>query len=186
MGQNPAIPKAGARVLLWDIDHDHRAVHIGERGAYVRALLGALRSGKGFRLAWDGACSVEAFEWWCGVVWAALDGNYSTYIMVEELADVSPSSGKATPVFGELNRKCRKYGGELHWTTQRSQEVSKTAYDQAVVKYIGFPNDGARADHLARIAGVPEADLFKLNPLEFYRRAGGTTEKIALRYKKIA
>lgn len=183
MGQNPEIPSSKARVLLWDIDHDHKGVHIGDRRAYVAALRGALLSGKGFRLAWDGECSPAAFEWWCAVVWAVLDGSKLTYVLVEELADVSPSSGKASPMWGELNRKCRKYGGVLHWTTQRSQEISKTAYDQATIKYIGYPNDGAKVGHLIQLSGVGEASLMALQPLEFYRRETGVTEKVRFKYK---
>lgn len=184
LGNNPAIPKSKARVVLWDIDHDHKAQHFEQKTAYIRALRAALRSGKGFRLAWAGRCDQDTFEWWCRVVWSALDGNRETFIIVEELADVSPNSGKASRWWGQVNRRCRKYGGILHWTTQRSQEVSKTAFDQAAVKYIGYPNDGARVGHLAALAGVSADDLMKLEPLQFYRREGREVKQVQFKYRK--
>lgn len=184
LGQNPAIPKSKARVLLWDIDHDHAAVHFDDRRRYIAAVRGALASGKGFRLAWSGRCDVDTFEWWCKVVWSVLDGTVTTFVIVEELADVSPSAGKATPAFGELNRRGRKYGAQLHWTTQKSQEVSKTAFDQAATKFIGFPNEGASVDHLVICSGATRDQLFALKPLEFYMRHAGKTEKRVFKYKK--
>lgn len=174
----------GELLVGWDIDGDHKGEHIGSRRAFLGRLRALLQAGKGGRLFWDGECSVDAFEWWCRCVWAVLDGGRVTRIMVEELADVSPSPGKATQAWGELNRKCRKYGGVLYWSTQKSQEVAKTAYDQATRKYIGYPNDGAKVQHLCDLAAVDRAQLEALEPLEFYRREKGTTNKVKFRYKK--
>lgn len=176
------VPSRGARVVMWDPDNDHKANHYSDRRQFVAALIAACKSGRGFRIAWDGVINLETFEWWCAVVWNILDGNKITEIVIEELADVSETAGKASPMWGQLNRKCRKYGGILRWTTQRSQEVSKTAYSQAAVKYIGYPNDGANLKALSDLVQVSESDLKALQPLEFYRREHIKTEKIQFKY----
>ena len=172
------LPRRGVRVVLWDPDNDHKANHYSDKRAFVAALIAACKSGRGFRIGWDGAVDVATFEWWCQVVWSILDGDKLTYIVVEELADVSESAGKASFYWGQLNRKCRKYGGILNWTTQRSQEVSKTAYSQCAIKFIGYPNDGANLKALAGMVQVSEDDLKGLQKLEFYRREHLDTQKI--------
>lgn len=171
------LPGRGARVVLWDPDNDHKAHHYSDKKAFVSALIAACKSGKGFRIGWDGVVDVPTFEWWCQVVWEILDGNKITHVVIEELADVSESAGKASFWWGQLNRKIRKYGGILYWTTQRSQEVSKTAYSQAAIKFIGFPNTGAKLKELASMVEVSEQDLRSLKPLEFFIREHITTTR---------
>ncbi len=183
-GLKNTVPTAGVRCVMWDPDDDHKGQHFDDRGEFIRALKAGCNSKKGFRIGFNGEVTVEAFEWWCNAVWHILDGKKTTYIVVEELADVSETSGKATPYWGQLNRKCRKYGGVLNWTTQRSQEVSKTAYSQAAIKYIGYPNDGANLKQLSQMVQVTEAELKGLQPLEFYRREHIDTKKVKFKYKK--
>lgn len=176
------IPQRGARVILWDPDNDHKANHFSDKKAFISALIAACKSGRGFRIAWDGVVDVATFEWWCSVVWEVLDGNKETIIVVEELADVSETSGKASFYWGQLNRKVRKYGGVLHWTSQRSQEVSKTAYSQAAIKFIGYPNDGANLKMLSDMVQVSESELKQLKPLEFFVREHIETTKKQFNY----
>jgi hypothetical protein len=181
------VPSQGVRHVLWDPDDDHKAHHFDDKKEFIRALKSACKAnakGAGFRIAWNGTVDVDTFEWWCNSVWLILDGNKITYMTVEELADVSETSGKASPWWGQLNRKCRKYGGRLNWTSQRSQEVSKTAYSQAAIKYIGYPNDGANVKQLCEMVQVSDRELKSLQPLEFYRREHITTEKVKFKYKK--
>lgn len=188
MAQNPEIPKSGARVLLWDLSHDHKAVHIDNRVAYVRAVQKALASGKGFRLAYSGNGGPENFEWWCQVVWAALDGDYLTYVLVEELSAVCASVAKASPNAAVLLNQMRKYGGVFHGTSQKPQEISKTFYDQCEILHIGKQR-GALVKKFARDLGIAEAEIEALNELEFWRldpkKNGGNPEKYRLKYKKI-
>lgn len=178
--QNPAIPKGSARVLLWDIDHDHPAKHFDSRADFLEALLLFEKAGRGYRLAFSGDPSIVNFEWWCGVVWRVLDGRKKTHVLIEELADVSQTIGRASPRWGELIRRGRKYGMVLHWTSQRSAEVSKTAFTQCPIKYIGQPDEGADLKRMAEMAQVPDDKLQALNPLEFYIKE---TAKAA-RFKK--
>ncbi len=181
------LPTRAVRCVLWDIDNDHSAYntfYYDNKKRYVRALKSALRGGGGFRLAWDGANDVDTFEWWCSVVYSMLDGRYKTHIVVEELADVSPSAGKATPYWGELNRKCRKFGGVLMWTSQRSQEISKTAYAQCENYFIGVQKRGQKVRHLAEVAGVTEEEIGKLQKMQFYKTRGNDVELVTIKYKK--
>lgn len=177
-----SIPTRGARVVLWDPDNDHKANHYQDKRQFIAALIAAVKSGRGFRIAWDGQVDVETFEWWCSVVWSVLDGNKELIVVIEELADVSESAAKASFWWGQLNRKIRKYGGVLHWTTQRSQEVSKTAYSQCAVKFIGYPNDGANLKALATMVAVSEDSLKALKPLQFYRREHLDTQLVTFEY----
>lgn len=183
--QNKEIPARGARVLLWDIDNDHAARRYDNRRAFVAAVRAGIASGRGFRIAWSGADDPETFEWWCRVVWEALNGNRLTFVIIEELADVSPSAGKATPWFGKLLRRGRKYGAVLHMTTQRGTEISKTCYTQAGRKWIGQQeaNDVRR---MAQLAAVPESEVAALESLQFLVKPQGAApaERVNLRYKK--
>lgn len=176
------IPARGARVILWDPDNDHKCHHYSNKKKFIAAVIAACKSGRGFRVGWDGVVDVSTFEWWCSVVWSVLDGNKQTIVVVEELADVSESSAKASFYWGQLNRKIRKYGGVLHWTTQRSQEVSKTAYSQAAIKFIGYPNDGANLKALSGMVNVSEDELKALKPLEFFVREHIETTKKQFQY----
>ncbi len=190
--QNPDIPpmNKGARVLLWDPDEDHKAAHYTSWRHFVQAVKAGMKSGGGFRLAWAGAVSEEQFELFCKLCFVCLNGERALYIIIEELADVQKSIGKASNWFGQIMRKSRKYHGIVHWTSQRVEEIPKTAVSQSNNFYIGFPNDTAtkqQVEKLARIgraAGGADA-LYALQPLQFYRKIGRESSLITLKYKNI-
>ncbi len=180
----------GGRVILWDPDEDHRVApscRFTDRAAMARAVRGALASGKGFRLAWSGRVDVATFAWFCQLCWAALDGRHLTHIVVEELADVEPSSGKAAGPWGELLRKSRKYGGVILAVTQRGAEVSKTCWNQMAVKWIG-QQQGGDLPRMAKEADVTESALRELEPLQFFVKGNGAApaERVVLRFQKNA
>lgn len=188
LGQNPDIPAKGARVLMWDPDEDYRATRFTDRKKFVRAVSACIRSGKGFRLAWSGTGDVDTFEWFCQVVWAALDGEHLTYLIIDELSTVQPSSGKATPAFGELCRRGRKYGLIMHWCSQRSEEISKTVFTQTQSYWIGYPNDTCPPGGVAKLARIARChvdDLYALQPLQYYQKKGTEVKKVVLKGKKI-
>ncbi len=182
--QNKTIPRQGVRVLLWDIDHDHAANRFENMPEYIRAVKSAIKSGSGFRLAYSGDDNPEMFEQWCRVVWAVLDGRKKTYILIEELADVVKTAGKAGENFGRLLRKCRKFNGRLHVTSQRGAEIPKTAYTQCQIKFIG-QQEGADIDKMARIAGVIPVRIQELKPLEFYKKIAGTSKAVKIKHNYI-
>lgn len=181
--QNREIPKSGVRVVLWDKSHDHKAHHYDNKRAFIRALLAGLKSGKGFRIAFSGGVGVEDFEWWCKAVWAALDGQNISYIIVEELSEVCLSVAKASPEAARLLNQGRKYGMRFHGTSQKPQEISKTYYDQCPFKYIG-PQIGANVRKFAKEIGVSESDIAGLKDLCFLIFNGRDCTKKQFKYKK--
>lgn len=177
-------------MLLWDTDQDHQCHHFESRAAFMKAVIAGMKSGGGFRLGWSGRVDVPTFNWYCGIVWACLDGQVPLYIIIEELADVEPSVGKTSDNFGQVCRKARKYGGIMHWTSQRSEEISKTVYSQTQNYYIGFPNDTCskqRAGELARLARCPNGadDLYALKPLQFWHKTAEESRLVTLQYKNL-
>lgn len=171
--QNKAIPKSGARVLLWDIDNDHKAHHIDNMETYRRELKKAVLSGKGFRLAYNGNDTVSRFEEWCRMIWEILDGDLETYIIIEELADVSTSAGKATGWFGRVLRKGRKFGAQIHMTTQRSTEISKTAFSQCAYKVVGQQESDADSGRMSKLISVQPEKIRALQPLQYFMKPPG-------------
>lgn len=170
--QNKAIPGRGVRVVAWDVDEDHNVRHFYNRADFARALLAGCRSGRGFRIGYAGECDVKSFEWWCALVFAALDGNVATHVIIEELADVSQSIGKASPAFGQLLRRGRKYGAIVHAASQRGTEISKTVFTQSARHWVGI-QEGTDVDRMARLCAVEPAKIRSLKPLEFlYKEAG--------------
>jgi hypothetical protein len=125
------------RVVLWDPEADHWAIHCKTRAEFVRTLTAALQSGKQFRVAYEAAHVTPAeFDWWCAVVWAMLDGRFETVAIVEEVADVV-KAGSAPTHWGFLTRKGRKYGLRLFVVSQRPQLVDKTTVGQCPFKWAG-------------------------------------------------
>lgn len=129
--------KACKRVILWDPEGDHWALHCKTRGEFARALVAAIESGKKFRIAYEPArVNAEEFDWWCSIVWAALDGRHKTVAIVEEVADVVGAS-KARDYWGQLSRKGRKYGLQIFAVSQRPQEIDKTIVSMAAYRFSG-------------------------------------------------
>lgn len=137
LANHPWIKKRGVRLLVWDSYESHNVNYFRNRAEFARNVLAAVKSGKGFRLGLSVNPTVENFEWFCEVVWAALDGKKDTLIVIEELADVS-SSGKPSNEFGRLIRVGRKYGAVLMPATQRPQDISKTLFTQVSRMWCGL------------------------------------------------
>lgn len=125
------------RVVLWDPEADHWALHCKTRAEFVRALRAALVSGKKFRIAYEPQnVTADEFNWWCGVVWSVLDGGAETVAIVEEIADVV-KAGSAPANWGFLTRKGRKYALRIFVVSQRPQQVDKTTVGQCPYKFAG-------------------------------------------------
>lgn len=192
--QNSAIPKKGVRLIALDPNRDHKKhttqFNSAETAKFKKAVTRGMKSGKGFRLA---LCAdpgdVELFnDFFCPLVWKCLDGEVPLYILTEELAAFQPSPGVAAKNFQTLCNQSRKYGGILHWTTQKPTEISKTVISQTENFYIGNPgkfSTEAMEKYLAKAAECSPADLKALKPLEFYKCDSLNSEKIALKYKHI-
>lgn len=183
--QNKNIPRSKVRCLLWDPDEDHPARRFYSLPELKKALAEELRRGRGFRLAYSGDADVQTFELWCAMVCSILDGGKLTYVIIEELADVSETAGKASPWFGRLLRRGRKYGARLHITTQRGTEISKTAYTQCLTKWVGI-QEGADTEKMAKLCALSPSQVKELTALEYWvKKAGKEPERVKLDYKKI-
>lgn len=161
-----------ARLVAWDPDHDHDMPRRERVGDYVRELARAVRSGRRYRLALTCRPTVAAFERWCQAVWAIADARRPITAVVEELSDVSPGAGRASPAFGELVRKGRKYGVRILAVTQSPAEISKTIYRNVGAKVALRQEGEAERRRMAEVLDVPLTTVLALQPLEYLARTG--------------
>ncbi len=182
------VPRRGARVVLWDNAGDHAGIHTESKKTFIKLLRTGIRSNRGFRVAFAGN-SIDDFEWFCEVYWSILDGDYQTYMVAEELSQISPTAGKASPNGAVVLNQCRKFGGIFCGSGQKPQEISKTFFDQCEHKYIGhFRGDNAikMAKYLGK--GSAPGQIENLKPLEFIvdnGQAGSDPVVKKLKYKPV-
>jgi hypothetical protein len=141
MKKKSGIPASGVRVVLFDPNRDHKAHRYKTRAGFARALRAAHLSGRGFRIAYTGETTAEAFEWVCKAVRAILDGSKTTYFIAEEYGSVSTGAGpilpKNYPAHFALWTQGRKFGLSIHAASQRPQNISKDALENAGRIYAG-------------------------------------------------
>lgn len=173
-------------LIAWDPDEDYEIRHrYRSVAAFIRALKSAIASGRPFQIALTVPPTVERFEQYCRAAWAVADCRRTLTVLCEELADVSPSAGKATPAFGELVRKGRKYGVEVWAVTQSPAEISKTIYRNVGIKWAGMQEDEASVKRISQVLRVPVAEVEGLQPLEYFeKRAGADAERGTLTFSK--
>ncbi len=149
--------KNAKRVFLWDPEDDHRAIHCSTLREYRAAVVRGIQINKPFRLAFSGACNGETFAGWCAIVWAALNGDVTQAVIVEEIADVT-TPGKAADLWGQIVRKSRKYNTRCYVVSQRPQECDKTTVSQCPNKWVGVLNTDADRKAVSGILSVsPDA-----------------------------
>lgn len=180
--RNDIVPKRGARVLLWDVDHDHDCLRFENRNKFVTAVESAVKSKKPFRLGWSGDDSKETFFWFCYVAWRILDGAFDTYIVVEEAADLELGQTLKGSGLGTLMRRGRKYGAIVISTTQRVQEIPKGLVTQSPFVYVG-KQKGHDAKYLEKMLGLPAEDMRGLEPLSFYKQDGNAWALFKTKYR---
>ncbi|WP_302172869.1 hypothetical protein [uncultured Hydrogenophaga sp.] len=105
------------------------------------------------------------FDFWCDAVMFA--GRYRGPLaaVAEELADVTTPS-KAPGAWGILLRRGLKRGISIYAISQRWAEADKTAIGNAS-QYVCFAMRGDDVAYMARKTRIPEADLAKLQALEW-------------------
>ncbi|WP_419810686.1 hypothetical protein [Bacterioplanoides sp.] len=186
--QNPDFPKTGVRCLIWDHSNDHAkgTRYYSNKNQFIDAVKKAVKSGKGFRIGWNGESDPAAMEWFCAVAWAILDGGKPTYIILEELAAAVETVGRASPNMRRLFNEGRKYGAVLHPVTQRPQEIPKTVYDMCAIFWVGMQKN-TNIKKFSGVIDVPESDIKSLTNLEFYHydeTSGQPARRVQLKYKK--
>ena len=171
------------RVVMWDQAGDYPGHHYETRQGFITALHSALKTGRGFRIAFAGTPTLKNWEWWCEMVWGILDGNRITYAIAEELSAVSPSAGKATDNAAIILNQGRKFGLRFHGVSQKPQEVAKTYFDQCPIKWIGQQKSRAMIRRSAEDMGTDEATIRNLKALEFLVDDGTATPPERTRIK---
>lgn len=171
-------------MLLWDNNRDHKAHRFASLSEFAKAVSSADKSGRGFRIAYTGDTSPDAFEIWSAVLWEILDGNKLTYGLIEEYSDCCRNPGSLSQKKDYAHRRLwtqgRKYGAILHATSQRPQLISKDALGNAGIIW------ASSMDTLAakRIAAEMDigADLLRACQAGefFYRNNGAAAEKITV------
>lgn len=149
---------------------------------FARAVARANKSNRGFRLAYVGEPSPDAFEIWSEIFWTVLDGNRITYSVIEEYSDCCRGAGLLSQSKDRFHRRnwtqSRKYGGIIHATSQRPQLISKDALGNAGVLWASNM-DLAAAKRVAAEMDINESDLRNCGVGEFYHRDNGSVaEKI--------
>lgn len=165
--QNPEIPKAGVKVLLYDPNEDHRADRFRTKAAFGRAVLRGVKSGKQFRLAYTGGTCEADHEWFCRLVFSLLDGRKLLYVIDEELGAAGQRTGAAAPGHAKLMNQGRKYGLRYHGVVQFSQEVPKTVYRNCEIKYVGNLETKA-AKEIAQELDIDWREIASLPALTFW------------------
>lgn len=161
---------------MWDTNNDHDAHRFDKLSDFARAVASAERSGRGFRLAYCGEPSPDAFELWSKIYWAVLDGNKLTYGLIEEYSDCCRGAGLLSQKNDFYHRRMwtqsRKYGGILHATSQRPQLISKDALGNSGIIW-GSYMDTAAAKRVAAEMNIRAEDLMGCKKGEFFRREIG-------------
>lgn len=182
MLRRSSVPESG-RVLLWDTNDDHKAdFRTGRMSQFIRAVASAERSGRPYRIAYNGDGAPHIFEQWAQLAWTVLDGSVPHYLIIEEYSDCCRGPGLLDYKKDHYHRKLwtqgRKYGGIIHCTSQRPQLISKDSLGNAGVIWAGHM-DTAAADRIGKEIDVPYRELMACRVGEFYcREEGKQAEKI--------
>lgn len=173
------------RVIAWDPDQDFDMPRRESPAAWVRQLGAAVKSGKRFRLALTAPTTPEDFAIFCSGAWAIADARRPVVVIVDELAAVVRSSGKAAPAWGKLSSRGRKYGITLWVGTQRPQEIDKTLYGNVGCLWCGMLKTHRDRKLLSEEMDVPLSTIASLQPLEYLERWGaGEPTRSRLRTQK--
>lgn len=160
------------RVIAWDPDEDFTMPRLSSVPAFVRALKGAWQSGRNYKLALTVPTSPEAFARFCDAAWLVADARRPVVVIVDELASVVRSAGKAAPSWARLSSRGRKYGVILWAGTQRPQEIDKTLFGNVNTLWCGRLKTQRDRKLLAEEMDVSMADLAGLGRLEYLERSG--------------
>jgi len=185
--------KTGDQVVIFDPMGDYEGLLAGGavRGyptikSFAVALMAARKTNRGFKVAYQPKheTTVNDFDQFCRVVWGMGDGRKAKplKIICEEVAEHSPSAGKATGYHGKLLRLGRKFNLHTINLFQRGQEVSKTIIDNCQIACVMMQKTRASADYLEKMTGIKACDIHPLEPLEYLLQDGKAYEKGKIRW----
>jgi hypothetical protein len=151
------------RIMAWDPDEDFKLPRIRSMSVFKKHCE---KSGFGkIRIALTVEPNEENFEVFAQYAFAMCHSKAPMDILADEIADVTRVS-KATPKWGQLCRKVRKYGGRLCAITQRPQEADKTIFNQANIKWCGALGSQTSYKTMADEMGVSLTELKALDNID--------------------
>lgn len=163
-----------SRLVLWDPESEYPAgVRLRTVAKLACALGSATASGKQYSISLGARPCVEGFERFCRAVWAVACSTRPMTVVIEELADVTRSAGKASPAWGELIRRGRKYGVTILAVTQSPTEISKTVYRNVGAKWVGMCETEAERMRMAAELDISRSKMAVMSPLEYYQKSLG-------------
>ena len=147
------------RVLVWDVEGhyecDYRATNQADFSSAVGRSIG-----HPVTIAYTG--SLKDFDYFCAVAfwWVKVNSHLGApcAVVAEETADVT-SPNKAPEAYGILLRRGLKYGVDIFAITQRPAESDKTSVGNASVVHICRMNLPIDREYMARMTGVPLAEI---------------------------
>lgn len=171
--QNHPAWKVCQRVLIWDPEESYKVKYRIKDDEALKAFyhknLGY--SGK-FVIGFSPQnLTEESFELFCQIAWRWGHASNPLLVIVEELADVA-RIGKASPFWGQLARKGRKYGTVILYASQKPQEVDKTIVDQSAVLATGMLKTKAPRKCMAELLDVSYDEIAALKEKDFIFRRG--------------
>lgn len=171
-----------ARIVAWDPDEDYKLPRARTMAGFKKFLQ---KAGYGpIRCALTVDPTPENFEEWARLVFCVAHCKAPMVVIAEEIADVT-RIGKASPNWGQLCRKGRKYGVRLFAVSQRPQECDKTVFTQSRFKWCGILGSEDDRKYMSKVIDVPLSELSELRELEYFYRAGAeTAEKNVIQFTK--
>lgn len=163
--------KSHKRALIWDPEESYKATHRATTPEALKAFYNSNRGFSGsFTLAFTpSAISEENFELFCQIALNWGHWKNPLLVVVEELADVA-RIGKASPNWGQLSRKARKYGTIILYASQKPQEIDKTIIDQSAILATGLLKTAAPRKYMADLLDISMDDVKALNKKDFIFR----------------
>lgn len=158
--------RGAKRAMAWDPEAQWCELP-GWRKVSTRAdLMKWAQSAGSYRVAFVPGVDLRAdFDFWCDAVMFAGRFRGPLVAVAEELADVTTPS-KAPGAWGILLRRGLKRGITIYAISQRWAEADKTAIGNAS-RYVCFAMRGDDVAYMARKTRIPEADLSRLQALEW-------------------
>lgn len=159
------------RSLMWDPEGSLKAsTRIRSADALKRFYNGHRAFSKSFNAAFTpDIFNEENFELFCQVCFKLGHAANPLLVAVEELADVA-RVGKASPYWGQLSRKGRKYGTTILYASQKPQEIDKTIIDQSAVLASGMLKTARPRKYMAELLDVSYDEFKAINKKDFYFR----------------
>lgn len=152
-----------SRIIAWDPEEDYKLPRVRDLKTFI-ALCKKAGFGK-IRVALTVTPTMENFEQFAAFAFAIAHCKAPMTVIADEIADVTRVS-KASPQWGQLCRKGRKYGIRLMAITQRPQEADKTIFNQTRLKWCGALSSLAAYKYMAGEMDVPIDEFKQLENIE--------------------